>query len=198
MKKLTLFLTLFLIAFALNAQDQAKITIPDAWSDASEDNNGILIKWVTRAELSPIAGTKEYVISDMWNPSNADLNQIAVNGGDTENWPLYFIVNDTNFFYEPVDPIMGDNIRALKSGLHTPLKTWGEYLKQSHEVYYRSATSPDQYWILAADVNGNRLKLSELIDIRNNYTEIVGYVTSPTVDANGDKVQRNTTTGLFP
>lgn len=197
MKKTIIFLIAAIFGIGLFAQT-AKITIPDAWSDASELNDSLLTRWVARAELSPIAGTKEYYISSTWNPSNSYLNQILADGGDTENWPLYLVVNDTNFFYNEVDPIMDDNIRAIKSASYTPLKTWGEYLRQSHELYYRSATNPDQYWVLMSDVNGNILPLSDVVAIRNNYTEAVGYVTLPTLTTNQDKVQRNTETGLFP
>lgn len=184
-----------LFSVLLNAQ-QAKITIPDSWTDASSANLDKLTEWVVKGELTGVPGTKEYYISDSWNPGNADLNTIRSAGGDTEEWPLYWVVNDTMFFYQVVPTGLGNTV-SLKSAGNTPNKTWGEWLSQSHVVYYRSATNPDQYWILAADSNGNLLGLNELITIKIQYsTYIPSYVTQRTVEANGDKVQRNSN-GFF-
>lgn len=189
MKKLSFISGLFLAVLTLNSQT-AKITIPDAWTDASQANLDQLTEWVVKGELTGVAGTKEYYISDTWSPGNADLNSIRTNGGDTENWALYWVVNDTNLFYQTVPSSLGNTV-SLKSASYTPNKTWGEWLNQSHIVYYRSATSPDQYWILATDYDGNLLTLDEMVTIRLAYSSYMpSYVTQPTVDANGDKVQR--------
>lgn len=187
MKNLIL-IPVFLLCVLGNAQ-QATITITDAWTDASSANLEQLTEWVVKGELTGVPGTKEYYISDTWNPGNGDLNTILAEGGDTENWPLYWVVNDTNFFYLPVSDVIGDNTVGLRSIVNTPNKLWGDYLRQSHEIYYRSVTTPDQYLILAVDIDGNYLKLSEVAAIRNEYTEAVGYVTLPTLNANNDKVQ---------
>jgi hypothetical protein len=190
MKKLILLSVMVLVAFFIKAQD-AKITITDAWTDASTDNFDQLTEWVVKGELTGIPGTKEYYIADTWNPGNGDLNAIRTAGGDTENWALYWVVNDTNFFYQPVSDLMGENIVSVKSYKYTPNKTWGEYLRQSHLIYYRNATNPDQYWILAADIDGNLLSLDEVVTIRLEFSSYMpSYVTQPTVTANQDKVQR--------
>lgn len=176
-----------LVALSLKAQT---IVIPDTWTNASTGNLDKLTEWVVKGEITGIPGTKKFYISDSWSPSNADLNAIKVAGGDTEDWPLFWIVNDTNFFYQPVSPLMGSDIVSLKSATFAPYKTWGDYLAQNHEIYYRSATTPDQYWVLAS--NRERiLKLSEVIDIKSAYNSYMpGYVTLPTVLDNVDKVQR--------
>ena len=190
MKKTVLILGLLIMVVSIQSQT-AKITIPDTWTDASQDNLDQLIEWVVKGELTGVPGTKEYYISDTWAPGNADLNSIRSYGGDTENWPLYWVVNDTNLFYQSVPTSLGNTV-SLKSYKYTPNKTWGEWLKQSHIVYYREATTPDQYWILATDYDGNLLTLDEMITIRLAYsTYIPSYVTQPTVNANGDKVLRN-------
>ena len=193
MKNLILILAALL---SLNVVAQ-KITIPDTWTDASAENLQKLTAWVVKGELSGVPGTKEFYISSSWNPSNTDLNTIAAAGGNTDKWPLYLIVNDTNFFYQKVHPVMGDNIISIKSLNNNEFKTWGEYLRQSHEIYYRPNSTPPQFLILAADVNGKLLKLSEVITIRNAYSEVVGYMTIPTLNGIPSKLIRNQETGIF-
>lgn len=190
MKKILVLAIAIFSFFLVNAQE-AKITIPDAWTDASSANLDKLTEWVVKGELTGVPGTKEYYISDSWNPSNSDLNAIRTDGGDTENWPLYWVVNDTMFFYQTVPTGLGNTV-SLKSSVNTPNKTWGEWLSQSHVVYFRDATNPDQYWILAADSDGNFLGLNEMITIKVQYSSYIpSYVTPATLEANQDKVQRN-------
>lgn len=186
-----------LMSIIINAQT-ATITIPETWRNADADNDSLLIRWVTDAELTGIPGTKKYYISSTWDPGNAILNSIRSYGGDTEEWPLYWVVNDTAFFYSEVSNITGNDIISIKSVNYMPNKIWGEYFRQSHEMYYRSAPNPDQYIVLAADNEGNLLSLDEMITIKLAFSSYIpSYWTLVTLNANGDKLQRNTTTGVF-
>ena len=176
----------------------ATITITESWRNADPDNDSLLIRWVTDAELTGIPGTKKYYISSTWDPGNAVLNSIRSYGGDTEEWPLYWVVNDTAFFYAEVQGMVGGDTLSIKSFQYMPNKTWGEYFRQSHEMYYRSAPNPDQYIILAADHEGNILTLNEMVTVKLLFSSYIpSYWTLPTLNANGDKLQRNTTTGVF-
>jgi hypothetical protein len=197
MKKILIVLVVLICGLTANSQTAA-ITITESWRNADPDNDSLLIRWVTDAELTGIPGTKKYYISNTWDPGNTVLNSIRVYGGDTENWPLYWVVNDTTFFYESVDGITGYDTLSIKSVNHMPNKTWGEYFKQSHEMYYRSATNPDQYIILAANHDGDILTLNEMVTIKQLFSSYIpSYWTLPALTSNQDKVQRNTSTGKF-
>lgn len=190
MKKLILGIVLVFSVVLINAQT-AKITITSEYRDASLENDSLMTRWVTDADLSPIRGTKEYYISSTWNPSNAELNEIRSNGGNTSDWELYFIINDTNFFYQPVWGMPGGDTMSIKSINNMPNKSWGEYLNQSHEMYYRSATNPDQYIFKAVDVSGNNLlDLNTVVKIKKHFSSYIpSYWTLPALNANQDKQQ---------
>ena len=187
MKKILSILVLVFSVVLINAQT-ATITIPDAWTDASSANLDQLTEWVVKGELTGRPGSKKYYISDTWNPSNTDLNAINTAGGNIENYQFYFNVTDTNFFYSPVSSLMDKNTIGIKSFTNAPLKVWGEYLNQSHVIYYVAAQT--KFWIAATDSEGNFLDLNTVVSIKNTESYISAYVTQAAVNANSTKVQR--------
>jgi hypothetical protein len=193
MKKLLIIIAAII---SLNTYAQKYITIPDAWVSTAA-NYDSLTNWVITGKLIGVPGldVPKYQITDIWNPGNIVLNSIRTAGGDTENCPLYLVVTDTAFFYAKVAAEMGENTIAMKSVNNIELKSWGEYLRLSHEIYYNEAAN--RYYVLMADVNGKILGLNDVLKVRSKYTAYTGgYATLGTL-AKIQKKQRDQETGVF-
>ena len=132
-----------------------------------------LASWIDNS--GTLNGTSIFSIENSFAPSNTELNEIESNGGDIENWGMYLRTADSTFFSDTVPTWVGGNTKEVKGRKTIDQKTWGEYFDENHEMYYN--TFNGQYIILAADDQGNFLKLSTIIDIRNSYASVNGYLT---------------------
>jgi len=132
-----------------------------------------------------------YEITPDWNPTNGQLNEIEGAGGNTENWPLYLTVNDSTFFTEEILGTLGGDSRAVLGRWTEPLKEWGNYLPEDHEIYFYEAPTPDQYIVLAAKENGDIMTLETVRDIVSGYSQCVGYRTALVVSGISTKVHRD-------
>jgi hypothetical protein len=166
------------------------LEVPTSYITSTAAVRDSFINWGIRSELISLGtstnGTMNsfFEITNNWNPSNTTLNPIEVAGGNTINWPLFLTVNDSTFFTENISIYMGGDTLAIYGRYAETLRTWGDYLPQTHEIYYYANPNPDQYVILAADNNGNILPLSVVRDIVADYSpKCAGYRTNYAVNA---------------
>ena len=150
--------------------------------------------WTLSGQLIPVSsqgGNSTFTITDDWNPTNPQLNEIETVGGNTFEWPLYLAVNDSTFFTEEILGTLNGNSHAVYGRYTEPLRDWGTYFKETHLIYFYEATNPDQYIILGAKENGVFMDLSTIRDIVAGYAQCIGYRTQVAIDAISTKVHRD-------
>lgn len=181
MKKLLFFIAIAFIAVNMNAQT-LEVPTSDAQRQDSSYWGGNIPFNITQWQLSSwisnngtTNGTSKFTIQNSFNPSNTDLNEIETAGGNIINWSMYIRTSDSTFFSDTVPSYIGGNVKEVKGSNTIENKTWGEYYDQDHEMYKN--TFNNQYIILATDDDGNVLDLSTIIDIRNDYSSVAGYLT---------------------
>lgn len=183
MKKLALVLLVFGCALMVKAQ---VLSVPTDYITSTPAIRDSFINWTIRSQLLALStenGTSTFTITTSWNPENSDLNAMVSAGGDTEEWPLYLTVNDSTFFTEDILGSLGGNNNNILGRYTEPIKEWGNYFKNTHEIWFYTAPNPDQYVILGALESGTIMKLSEVRAIVTGYSQCVGYRTVYTVDA---------------
>lgn len=166
---------------------QGTLTVPTEFIQSSDPVSDSITEWIKRAWVIPstsVNGSNNVSYFDIqpgFNPNNADLNTIRAEGGNTEDWPLYFRCVDSTIFDEQVQSSIGDNLYDIQGRYTTELLTWGNYLEVDHEMYWNAYN--DQYFFLAAKADGTLMTLDEVITIRGAYSQVTGYLTVPTLKA---------------
>lgn len=176
MKKLVFLLIAVLAFSSLKAQT---LTIPVSYARTSPISDSITKNWA--GQLIPIDDNTEsvvtYKITTSWKPENIILNTMVQNGCNTSNWPLYFRANDSTFFEAVVSDIVGVKSRTIEGRYTTNFLKWKNFLEVGHELYWNSFNG--NFIILATKDNGTFMTLSEVITIRNDYTQVNGFYTIP-------------------
>lgn len=183
MKKIIFVIIGLVGVLVLNAQT---LTVPTSYITSTDAVRDSFINWTIRSELLSLDtdnGTSTYTITDSWNPTNSDLNAIENAGGNTSEWPLYLVVNDSSFFSETILGTLGGNDYNIEGKNSQPLKTWGTYFKDTHEMWYYSAPNPDQFQILAAKEDGTIMTLDKVRQIVSDYSQCTGYRTVVTIES---------------
>jgi len=176
MKKILIVLGI-LVCGLLNTQI---LSVPTSYITSTSAVRDSFINWTIRSQIISLDtedGTSTFTITTSWNPSNANLNALENAGGNTSNWPIYLVVNDSTFFTEEISSFLTTNDINVLGRYTEPKKTWGEYFKKYHEMWYYSAPNPDQYNILAAKENGTFMTIDEVRQIVSGYTQCTGYRT---------------------
>lgn len=133
----------------------------------------LLASWISSNGTTN--GTSQFTIQDSFNPSNTELNEIESNGGNIIGWPMYLRTADSTFFTDTVPYYLTGNVDKVLGRDSLYRKSWGEYYNEGHEIYHNSFN--DQYIILATDDLGNIFDLETIIQLRNDYANINGYLT---------------------
>ena len=145
---------------------------------------GSLIK-LTRAEAASYnveEGRSIYFIdATKWEPTNNEIINIRIAGaaGNTENYVLYWRVTDSTFFDEDVSAEFVDRIDKIEGRYTVTRKSWGEYLSESHTIYYRESLG--DYIISGTNDRDEPLTLEKFWNIKNAYPKIIGFMTEPTL-----------------
>lgn len=183
MKKFILILGI--LVCGLIANSQGTLSIPTDFIKSNDPVSDSITEWIKRAWIIPsnsINGSDNmsyFTIRSGFDPDNADLNTIRAEGGDTEDWPLYFRCIDSTIFSEQVQSSIGNNLYDIQGRYTSELLTWGNFLEVDHEIYYNSYNG--QYYFLAAKANGDLMTLDEVLIIRGAYSQITGFLTVPTL-----------------
>ena len=205
MKKVIILLGLVIFSISLIGQTNPTLTIPTSLTQRADTNfwgSEIPLwfqNWTAASYLISTGtsnGTSTYTITDSWDPTNAELNTLKTNGANTSNWPLYWTTptsGDSVVFVDTVTILMGNNVKEIKGKNTIENKTWGEYFKENHEIYWQ--TSPTRYIILAAKEDGTLLTLQEVIDIKNDYfPDISAFMTVVTKNGINSSLLKNRST----
>lgn len=175
MKKTIILLVMVFVVLSLKAQ--MVLTIPSDYARTDPINDSITKNWA--GQLISFDDDDEttisFYITSAWKPENTILNTLASNGCDTENWPLYFRVVDSTFFEEQVSSLVGVESRTIEGRYTSNYLKWKNFLDVSHEMYWNSYNG--SFVVLAAKDDGSLMKLSEVVTIRGDYTQITGYYT---------------------